>query len=588
MTTLSNFTALSLCSALLFFGSACSGSGQISDKGAAKQNWDKGAMVTAANPHAVAAGAEMLRRGGHAVDAAIAAHAVLGLVEPQSSGIGGGAFMLVYENDADSLAFHDGRETAPAGVTVDMFMRGDKTMGFIEAWQGGIAIGVPGTIALYEDTHKKYGRLSWAELFEPAIALATNGFEVSPRLAGFLPRMGELGRLDEDPGSAAYFFPKGEPLQVGHILKNPEYAATLDAIAKEGKGAFYSGPIARAMVAAAQAEPNPGTLSLEDIASYQSLERSAVCGPFRDVRICGTAPPSSAATQIMMMGIYEHLSGGMIDRNEKISAFVDAQRLTYADRDHFFSDPDVIDIPLEQMLSPEYLQHRASNPFAPGETPTHGDPAAFAGAQTPLALWSADTTAEVPGTSHLSIVDAQGNAVSMTATVEAPFGSSRWVAGFLLNNQMTDFAKEYLPGNKPQANAIAPGKRPRSSMSPTIVFDQQGELLMVTGSPGGNNIPAYVFKSLAAVFDWGMTPSQAVAFPNIIARGKNVRVEVNVPPGQEIADDLKARGYNVQERNGENSGLHMILVTEDALEGAADPRREGTVEYLPGAAINPG
>ncbi|MEP5566686.1 MAG: gamma-glutamyltransferase [Halioglobus sp.] len=584
MTTFRTFTAVSLCSALLLFGSGCSGSGQLSAKDTAPRAWEKGAMVTAANPHAVAAGAEILRRGGHAVDAAIAAHAVLGLVEPQSSGLGGGAFMLVYENDTDSLAFHDGREIAPAGVTVDMFMRGDETMGFIEAWQSGIAIGVPGTIALYEDTHKKYGNLPWAELFEPAIALATDGFEVSARLAGFLPRMGELGRLDEDPGSAAYFYPEGQPLQTGHLLKNPEYAATLAAIAQEGKDAFYSGPIAKAMVAAAQAEPNPGTLSLDDIASYESVERSAVCGPFRDIRICGTAPPSSAATQIMMMGMYEHLASGMTERDDRISAFVDAQRLTYADRDHFFSDPDVIDIPLEQLLSPAYLRHRAANPFAPGETPTHGDPVAFAGAEQPLAMWAVDTTAEVPGTSHLSIVDAQGNAVSMTATVEAPFGSSRWVAGFLLNNQMTDFSKEYLPGSEPQANAIAPGKRPRSSMSPTMVFDQQGELLMVTGSPGGNNIPAYVFKSLAAVLDWGLTPSQAVAFPNIIARGKNVRVEVNVPPGQDIANDLKERGYNVQERNGENSGVHMILVRDNALEGAADPRREGTVEYLPSTA----
>lgn len=580
MTAFRHFTAISLCSALLI---ACSGSGKIADVAVTERSWEKGAMVTAANPHAVAAGTEMLRRGGHAVDAAIAAHAVLGLVEPQSSGIGGGAFMLVYQRDTDSLVFHDGRETAPAGVTADMFMRGDQVMGYIEAWQSGIAIGVPGAIALYEDTHKKYGKLPWAELFKPAITLATNGFEVSPRMAGFLPRIGEMGRLDEDPGSAAYFYPEGKPLQVGHLLKNPEYAATLGKIAKDGKEAFYSGQIASAMVAAARAEPNPGTLSLEDIANYRTVERSAVCGPFRDIRICGTTPPSSAAAQIMMMGMYEHLTTDLSKRDEKIAAFVDAQRLAYADRDHFFGDPDAIDIPLEEMLSPAYLKHRAENPFAPGETPMHGDPAGFAGDKELLSLWSADTTAEVPGTSHLSIIDAQGNAVSMTATVEAPFGSSRWVAGFLLNNQMTDFAKEYLPGSEPQANAIAPGKRPRSSMSPTIVFDRQGELLMVTGSPGGNNIPAYVFKSLAAVFDWGMTPSQAVAFPNIIARGENVRVEVNVPPGQEIADDLKSRGYNVQQRNGENSGLHMILVTEKTLVGAADPRREGTVEFLPGA-----
>ena len=582
MTLFRYLTAVSLCAVLLITGSACSGSGNIADIGVAERVWDKGAMVTAANPHAVAAGAQMLRRGGHAVDAAIAAHAVLGLVEPQSSGIGGGAFMLIYQHDTDSLLFHDGRETAPAAVTPDMFMRGNETMGFIEAWQSGIAIGVPGTIALYEDTHKKYGKLPWAELFEPAITLATNGFEVSPRMAGFLPRVGKMGRLDEDPGSAAYFFPDGEPLQVGHLLKNPQYAATLNRIAQEGRDAFYTGQIAQAIVAAARAEPNPGTLSLDDIANYKTAERAAVCGPFKRIRICGATPPSSAATQIMMMGMYEHLSAGMSERDDKMAAFVDAQRMAYADRDHFFGDPDAVDIPLKELISPTYLQHRAANPFAPGDAPMHGDPARFSDNKESLSIWSPDTTAEVPGTSHLSIIDAQGNAVSMTATVEAPFGSSRWVAGFLLNNQMTDFAKEYLPGSKPQVNAIAPGKRPRSSMSPTIAFDQQGELLMVTGSPGGNNIPAYVFKSLAAVLDWGMTPSQAVTFPNIIARGADVRVEVNVPPGQDIANDLKARGYRVQERNGENSGLHMILVTRHSLTGAADPRREGTVEYLPG------
>ena len=584
MSNIQHFTTLGLCSLLLVISTACSVPEQKSEAEFASQAWNKGAMVTAANPHAVAAGMEMLRRGGHAVDAAIAAHAVLGLVEPQSSGIGGGAFMLVYKRDSDSLLFHDGREVAPSGATVDMFMQDGEVMGFIEAWQSGLAVGVPGVIALYEDTHGKYGKLPWADLFAPAIKLATDGFEVSPRLAGFLPKIGAMGRLDENPGAAEYFFPNGQPLQAGFLLKNPEYATTLGKIALEGKAAFYTGQIAAAIAAAAQAEPNPGTLSIADIGNYQTAERSAVCGPFRDIRICGTAPPSSGATQIMMMGLYERLAQGMTEREDKIAAFVDAQRMTYADRDHFFADPDVVDIPLDILLSPAYLQHRAAMPTAPGELPLHGDPISFAGAKDTVSHWASDTTEEVPGTSHLSIVDGQGNAVSMTATVEAPFGSSRWVAGFLLNNQMTDFARQYTVGDAPQANAIAPGKRPRSSMSPTMVFKGDGELLMVTGSPGGNNIPAYVFKSLAGVLDWGMTPSQAVTFPNIIARGKDVRVEVNVPPGQAIANDLKARGYSVQERNGENSGLHVILVDGDSLTGAADPRREGTVEFMPAAA----
>ena len=559
---------------LLLTVSACSSPGQPATSGNGDP-WTKGAMVTAANPHATAAGMEMLRQGGHAVDAAIAAHAVLGLVEPQSSGIGGGAFMLVYERDTRALLMHDGREMAPAGARVDMFMQDGEVMGFLDAWQGGIAVGVPGAIALYADTHKKYGKLPWAELFQPAIRLASEGFEVSPRMAGFLPRMAPLTRLDENPGAAAYFFPQGKPLQPGHLLKNPEYAQTLTRIAQEGKSAFYSGPIAEAIAAAAQTAPYPGSLSVKDLANYQTVERPSLCGPFRELRICAATPPSSAVSQVMMMGVYEHLAQHSETQADRIAAFVDAQRLGYADRDHYFGDPDWVEIPLKQMTDPDYLEHRASQRFKPDATPVHGNPAGFATA------WAADTTEEVPGTTHLSIVDSAGNAVSMTATVEAPFGSSRWVAGFLLNNQMTDFAREYHAGEAPQANAIAPGKRPRSSMSPVMVFDESGDLLMVSGSPGGNNIPAYVFKSLVGVLEWGMTPEEAVAFPNITARGQKVRVEVNVEPGQEIANELKGRGYIVQEREGENSGLHVILVDDGTLLGAADPRREGTVEYLP-------
>jgi gamma-glutamyltranspeptidase/glutathione hydrolase len=262
---------------------------------------------------------------------------------------------------------------------------------------------------------------------------------------------------------------------------------------------------------------------------------------------------------------------------DKVAAFVDAQRLAYADRDHYFGDPDAITVPLKDLVNPAYLKHRASQRFAPSESPTHGDPTTFLGLKAEASNFGKDTTEEVPGTTHLSIIDSQGNAVSMTATVEGPFGSSRWVGGFLLNNEMTDFAREVIPGQKVPANAIAPGRRPRSSMSPTMVFDTDGNLLMVTGSPGGNSIPAYVAKSIVAVFDWGMTAQEAVNHANIIARGEKVRVEVSVVPGQAIADDLKKRGYNVVERKGENSGLHVIVVKKNRLEGAADPRREGVV-----------
>ncbi len=544
-------------------------------------DWNKGAMVAAANPHAVDAAITMLTKGGHAVDAAIAAHAVLGLVEPQSSGIGGGGFMLVYERDSNSLVFHDGREQAPAGATVDMFMRDGVVMDFVESWQSGLSVGAPGIIAMYEAAHKEHGKLAWKDLFEPAIGLAERGFIVSPRLAGFLPRIGKYGRLDENPPTAAYFFPEGKPLQAGDLRKNPEYADTLRRIAQEGAIAFYQGDIAQQIARAAQAPPNAGTLTTADLASYRAIRRDAICGDFREDTICTTTPPSSGGAQIMIAVLYDYLSRGATNQAEKISAFVDAQRLAYADRDHFFGDPDAIDIPLQDLLDPAYLEHRAQQRTAPSAMPEHGDPGAFFKRQGHADQWAIDTTEEVPGTTHLSIIDAQGNAVALTASVEAPFGSSRWAGGFLLNNQLTDFARDVTADGKPVANAIAPGRRPRSSMSPTMIFGPVGGIRMVTGSPGGNSIPAYVAKTIIGVLDWNLTAQQAVDFPNLVARGQQVRVEVSVEGGQVIADDLKAKGYDVQERDGENSGLHVIVVGPEGLDGAADKRREGAVGSLP-------
>ncbi len=539
--------------------------------------WRRGAIAAAANPHAVEAAIEMLDRGGHAVDATIAAHAVLGLVEPQSSGIGGGGFMLIYEHATRELSFHDGREMAPAGAKVDMFMRDGEVMGFLEAWQSGIAVGVPGAVALYKSAHEEHGKLPWADLFQPAIRLARNGFEVSPRMANFLPGIAERGRLDDNPATAAYFFPGGEPLEAGHLLKNPEYAETLTRIANEGIDAFYKGEIAEAIAKAAQEPPNGGSLSVQDLAAYRVIKRDVVCGGFRVTTICTTTPPSSGGAQIMIAGLYDHLVGEATGREDRIAAFVDAQRLAYADRDHFFGDPDSVEIPFRDLLDPAYIQYRATERFAPGATPTHGDPGRVLRGEPVASAWGNDTTEEASGTTHLSIIDDDGNAVAMSATVEAPFGSSRWAAGFLLNNEMTDFARDYDPGAPPVAIAIGPGRRPRSSMSPTMVFDEHGDIMMVTGSPGGNSIPAYVSKSIIAVLDWNMSAQEAVDFPNIVARGQTVRVEIGLPPGQDIADDLAERGYRVQEREGENSGLHVIVVRPDKLDGAADKRREGIV-----------
>jgi gamma-glutamyltranspeptidase/glutathione hydrolase len=538
-------------------------------------------MAVAANPHAVAAAVEMLEKGGHAVDAAISAHAVLGLVEPQSSGIGGGGFMLVYRHENNELIFYDGRETAPAGATADMFMQDGQVMDFRVAWQSGIAVGVPGAVALYKSAHDAHGKLPWEDLFQPAIRLAREGFEVSPRLAGYLPRMAEYGRLDENPGAAAYFYPDGEPLKIGFLRTNPEYADTLSRIAAEGIDAFYSGEIAQAIANAAQEAPNGGSLTTEDIAAYRVVKREAICGDFREFDICTTRPPSSGAAQIMIGGLYENLVAGSATQSDKLAAFVDAQRLAYADRDHYFGDPDAIAIPLDDLVDPVYIKHRSTKRFAPDATPTPGDPGMVLHQETAAELWATDTTREASGTTHLSIIDNEGNAVSMTATVEAPFGSSRWVAGFLLNNQMTDFAREVSADGRPVANAIAPGRRPRSSMSPTMVFDSDGKILMVTGSPGGNSIPAYVAKSIIGVLDWKLSAQDAVDFPNIVARGVQVRVEVSLEEGKAIAADLSRRGYDVKERDSENSGLHVIVVRPDRLEGAADKRREGIVGTVP-------
>lgn len=538
--------------------------------------WDRGYMAAVANPDATDAAAAMLARGGHAVDAAIAAHAVLGLVEPESSGIGGGGFMVVFDKDNGGVTFLDGRETAPAGATADMFMRDGELMDYLDAWQSGKAAGVPGAIALYKQAHDKYGKLPWADLFEPAIALASEGFEVTAKMAGYLPQMAQITRLDDNPGAREYFYPNGQPLQAGTIKTNPEYAETLRRVAQEGPSAFYQGEIAEAMAAAVQAEPEAGSMTVEDIAAYEAVERPAICGLWRRLNICSATPPSSGAMQIMVANLYDQLLPEGASQDDKVKAFVDAQRLAYADRDYYFGDPDRVDVPLSELLDRRYLESRAANPAAPGDTPVHGDPGIVLGNDT-AAILGEDSTFEAAGTTHFSIVDSEGNAVSATMTVESPFGSARWAAGFLMNNEMTDFSREYQAGMLEPANMVRPGARPRSSMSPTIILDENQDLYMVTGSPGGNSIPAYTAKTVVGIVDWELSVQEAIDFPNIIARGETVRVEINREPGQNLADMLSEAGYNVSESDGENSGLHVILVTEDGMIGAADPRREGTV-----------
>ncbi|MAF84837.1 MAG: gamma-glutamyltransferase [Gammaproteobacteria bacterium] len=570
---------------IILFAAACNSATEISAdrQGVGKglpNSWTKGAMVVAANPHAVAAAIEILEQGGHAVDAAIAAHTVLGLVEPQSSGIGGGGFMLVYDRASNNLSAYDGRETAPAGASEDMFMHDGKALGFLKAWQSGVSVGVPGAVAMYQLAHEDHGRLAWSKVFQPAIRLATDGFEVSPRLANMVRGMARPTRLDDNPVTAKYFYPDGKPLSMGHLLKNREYAETLKRIAGEGIQAFYSGDIAAQIVVAAQAEPNGGTLTVTDMENYRAIKREAVCGGFRNLTICAPPPPSSGFVQIMIAGLYDYLATDATSHSEKVQAFVDAQRLSYADRDHFVADPAYIDVPFDVLIRPDYIRYRAKERFAPDAATTPGDPAAIDSMATAASLWGVDTTVEIGGTTHLSIIDQYGNAVSLTASVEAAFGSSRWAGGFLLNNELTDFAKTPAADGRVVANAIAPGKRPRSSMSPIIVFDQNNDLLMVTGSPGGNSILAYVAKSVLGVLDWNFSAQQAVDYPNIFARGRSIRVEAADATGQQLAATLSALGYTVQKPRNETSGLHMIVVRPDGLEGGADKRREGTVGIL--------
>ncbi len=542
------------------------------------------AMVAAADKRAVDAALNAMKAGGSAVDAAIAAHAVLGLVEPQSSGIGGGGYMVVYDRKSNSTSVFDGRETAPATATADYFTLNGQNLGYLQAVYSGKSVGVPGAVALYKAAHEKFGKLPWGPQFDTAIQLADEGFIVSPRLANSLGQRFQTGPLGTNPASGAYFFPNGKALAVGDRRTNPEYAATLRRVAKEGPAAFYTGSIADNIVSVVQSGEIKGELSLKDLASYKVLVKPAVCGPFQGYKIC-SAPPSSSGGVAMnqIMSLYDAIVAKKNDTTEEtlLRDFVLAQQLGYADRDHYVADPDAVDVPVADLLNPAYIKFRAESGFGPGDAPQPGDPGALLHQKPIRDQWGRDANTAQPGTTHMSFVDFEGNAVSFTATVEGPFGSSRWTNGFVLNNQLTDFTRPPTLNGKPVSNAPGPGKRPRSSMSPTIVFDKSGDLFMVTGSPGGNSIVGYVTKTLVAVLHWGKTAQEASALPNIVARGQIVRVEtsdVTAGPnaiGKTWAAVLTSAGFKVQEVSGEVSGLNLIVARKNKFEGGADPRREG-------------
>ena len=529
-------------------------------------------MVAAANPLAVEAGLNVLKKGGSAVDAAAAVQAVLGLVEPQSSGLGGGAFMTYYDAATKKVIAYNGRETAPAGATPDMFLQDGKPLSFPTAVTSGKATGVPGAVAMLAMAQAQHGKLAWKDLFGDAERLADDGFVVSPRLAGMIA--GPFPQ-SQTPDAKAYFTkPDGQRYQAGDVLKNPAYAASLRKIAAEGPKAILEGSLAEAIVAKVAQGPLPGTMTLADLKAYRPKAGDAVCGPYRIYVVCVPDAPSSGAALLEALGILANTDiaeRGPADPQAWF-LFTQASRLMYADRDRYFGDPAFTPVPIEGLLDPAYVAQRAKLiGEVAGPAPAPGTPRG-AGALAP------DATKEPGGTSHFVVVDAAGNVVSMTTTVESIFGTGRMVGGFFLNNQLTDFSWSPQNADGTQAaNAVAPGKRPRSSMAPAIVLDRDGKLVAAIGSPGGNSILAYNLKALVAILDWKMSVEDAFKLPNLVARGDSFASEPDrYAPG--VVDALAAKGIVFKGSGGEGSGLHGVKVTPQGLQGGADDRREGVAK----------
>lgn len=537
-------------------------------------NYSK-AMAVTANPHASRAAVKILRQGGSAVDAAIAAQLVLGLVEPQSSGIGGGAFMLHWQARSGELVVWDGRETAPASVSEAYYINTDgQPMDFFSAVIGGHSVGVPGVLAMLEASHKEHGKLPWANLFKPAIILAEQGFAISERLHILLSRM---PRVAVNPQIREYFFHRSEtgwqPKTEGSVLQNLAYAQTLRRLAALGVTDFYQGELAKQIVQAVNNDPNrPGRLSLPDMKAYQPKKREALCGQFRIYRICGIPPPSSGGTTVLaILGLLEAYESRYGEHADWHHGFIEASKLAFADRNAYVGDPAFVSVPTQGMIDRDYLHQRAmlirNNSVL--STVNAGLPP---GAEPRLS----SNSSEFPSTTHLSIVDAEGNVVSMTSSIETAFGSRIMIGGFLLNNQLTDFS--FMPRTAdgiPVANRVQSGKRPRSSMSPTIVF-KDGKALLVIGSPGGTRIINYVAGSLYRILAKQLPLAEAIADGHIIAMGYGVELESGRVDESTLIR-LRERGHNIVLRD-QTSGLHVIRIDEKAgLEGGADPRREGEI-----------
>ncbi len=535
----------------------------------------KSFMISAANPHAARAGYAVLKDGGSAIDAMIATQMVLNLVEPQSSGIGGGAFLLHWSAASRALESYDGRETAPAAATPALFLNADGSrMKFWDAVVGGRSVGVPGILRMLELAHERHGRLPWRRLFESAIRLAEEGFEVSPRLHMLVSQDKYLQRY---AAARTYFYDAEQAAwSVGHRLVNKPFAETLRAIANGGGDAFYKGAIAADIVSTiAGASGNPGLMTSADLSGYKAKVRPAVCGGYRGYSVCGMGPPSSGGlTVAMILGLIERFDVAALgpDATEAVHLFAEAGRLAYADRNIYMADSDFVDVPSGALLGRSYLKGRSalidSRRSMGKASPGNPD-------QRQSLNGSSAGSYEGYSTTHISIVDADGNAASMTSSIESAFGSRLMVRGFLLNNQLTDFSFAPEKDGKPVANRAESGKRPRSSMSPTIVLDRKGDLKMVIGSPGGSRIINYVAKTIVAALDWGRDIQAAIALPHFINRNGRTELEKGTSL-ENSAAALEALGHEVATRVL-TSGLHGIMVTSRGLEGGADPRREGVV-----------
>jgi gamma-glutamyltranspeptidase/glutathione hydrolase len=528
-------------------------------------------MVAAANPMAVEAGLEVLRRGGTAVDAAIAVQMVLGVVEPQASGLGGGGFLLHYDGATGAITAYDGRETAPAGATPGMFLGGDgKPIGLRDAVRSGLAVGVPGAPAMLELVHKEHGRLAWRELFPAAIALARDGFAAPPRLAAWLER---LPSLREEPGiRGVYFNDDGSPRAAGDRVVNRALAETMREIADRGARVLYEGPVAAEIVERVTRHARPGTLALADLAGYRPVRREPVCGPYRVWIVCGMPPPSSGGIAVLqVLGLLEPFDIWRDKPNDlrSLHLIAEASRLAFADRARYLADPDFATVPVDGLLAPDYLASR-SGLIDPARSLGKAEPGDPAGAQALALPTGADPP---PSTSHLAVIDDAGNAVSFTTSIEQAFGSHLMVRGFLLNNQLTDFAFAPAEGGRPVANRVEAGKRPRSSMSPTLVFDASGRLVLAIGSPGGSAIIGYVAEALLGALDWGLGPQAAVELPHVLNRGTRTELEAGTR-AEALAEPLRAMGHEVAVVPMA-SGLNAIAREGPWLWGAADPRREG-------------